>query len=165
MASYQARQRDPLLDQGTAAMLERRGRELFGAGLVVAGICLALMLFSYSPNDPSWMVASDKPIANSFGHFGASLASTMILLAGKGSWVVPIIVSIWGMRFVLHRGAERVITRSIFLPIAAAAASVYGATLAIGADWPHYFGLGGLFGDTALGVLINLLPLPPELGI
>ena len=165
MASYQARQRDPLLDQGTAAMLERRGRELFGAGLVVAGFCLALMLFSYSPNDPSWMFASDKPIANSFGHFGASLASTMILLAGKGSWVVPIIVSIWGMRFVLHRGAERVITRSIFLPIAAAAASVYGATLAIGADWPHYFGLGGLFGDTALGVLINLLPLPPELGI
>lgn len=111
MASYQARQRDPLLDQGTAAMLERRGRELFGAGLVFLSFCTALMLWSYSPEDPSWMVASDKPIANIFGHFGASLASTMILLAGKGSWVLPLIVTVWGMRFVLHRGAERVLTR------------------------------------------------------
>jgi S-DNA-T family DNA segregation ATPase FtsK/SpoIIIE len=165
MASYQARQRDPLLDQGTQAMLERRGRELFGAGLVVLGFCLAMMLWSYSPNDPSWMVAPDGPIANSFGHFGASLASTMILLAGKGAWVVPLIVSAWGMRFVLHRGAERVLTRAVFLPIAAAAASVYGATLTAGADWTHYFGLGGLFGDTALGVLVNLLPISPEYGI
>ena len=36
MASYQARQRDPLLDQGTQAMLERRGRELMGLVLLLA---------------------------------------------------------------------------------------------------------------------------------
>ncbi len=29
MASYQARQRDPLLDQGTQAMLERRGESFW----------------------------------------------------------------------------------------------------------------------------------------
>ena len=165
MASYQARQRDPLLDQGTQAMLERRGRELFGAGLMVLGLCAGLMLWTYSPDDPSWMVATDTPIANAFGHFGASLASTMILLAGKGSWVVPIILAVWGLRFVLHSGADRVLTRSVFLPLAAAAASIYCATLTAGADWPHYFGLGGLFGDTFLGVLVNLIPLSPEFGI
>ena len=165
MASYQARQRDPLLDQGTQAMLERRGRELFGVALALLGLCMALMLWTYSPEDPSWMVATDKPIVNLFGHFGASLASTMILLAGKGSWVVPLIVMVWGARFVLHRGAERVLTRAVFLPFAAATASVYAATLAAGADWPHYFGLGGLFGDTFLGVLINLLPISPVIAI
>ncbi len=165
MASYQARQRDPLLDQGTQAMLERRGRELLGAGLVVFGFCVALMLWSYSPDDPSWMVATNKPIANTFGHLGASLASTLILLVGRGAWVLPLIISVWGMRFVTHRGAERVVTRSIFLPFAVAAASIYAATLTAGADWPHYFGLGGLFGDTALGVLVNLMPLSAEFGI
>ena len=102
MASYQARQRDPLLDQGTQAMLERRGRELFGAGLMVLGLCAGLMLWTYSPDDPSWMVATDTAIANAFGHFGASHASTMILLAGKGSWVVPVIIVVWGLRFVLQ---------------------------------------------------------------
>ncbi|NJN36963.1 MAG: ABC transporter ATP-binding protein [Nitrospiraceae bacterium] len=35
MASYQVRQRDPLLDQTTQAMLERRGRELLGVALLV----------------------------------------------------------------------------------------------------------------------------------
>ena len=37
MASYQARQRDPLLDQNTQAMLEKRGRELLGLALILAG--------------------------------------------------------------------------------------------------------------------------------
>ena len=37
MASYQIRQRDPLLDQGTQAMLERRSRELFGLALIGLG--------------------------------------------------------------------------------------------------------------------------------
>ena len=33
MASYQARQRDPLLDQNMQAMLERRARELARSGV------------------------------------------------------------------------------------------------------------------------------------
>ena len=38
MASYQIRQRDPLLDQGTQAMLERRTRELFGLAIIALGL-------------------------------------------------------------------------------------------------------------------------------
>jgi DNA segregation ATPase FtsK/SpoIIIE, S-DNA-T family len=38
MASYQARQRDPLLDHGTQPMLERRGRELLGLVLVLVAL-------------------------------------------------------------------------------------------------------------------------------
>ena len=37
MASWQAKHRDPLFDQTTQAALERRGKELAGAGLIVAG--------------------------------------------------------------------------------------------------------------------------------
>ena len=40
MASYQARQRDPLLDQNMQAMLERRGRELIGIALIVVGVAM-----------------------------------------------------------------------------------------------------------------------------
>ena len=60
MASYQARQRDPLLDQDTQAVLERRGKELLGTGFVVAGLMAALMLMSYSAEDPSWMAAGSE---------------------------------------------------------------------------------------------------------
>ncbi|MFZ1728429.1 MAG: DNA translocase FtsK 4TM domain-containing protein, partial [Albidovulum sp.] len=59
MASYQARQRDPLLDQNTQAVIERRGKELLGAVLLMLAALTALMLASYSPDDPSWLASTD----------------------------------------------------------------------------------------------------------
>ncbi len=165
MASYNARQRDPLLDQGTQAMLERRGRELLGIGLVLVALVFALMLASYSPNDPGWMVATDEPAANIMGRFGAALASTLIIIGGKGAWGIPVVLASWGLRFILHRGAERAIGRVVFAVIAIAMGSVYAATLTPGADWTHAFSLGGLFGDTVLGALIGLLPISATYGI
>jgi S-DNA-T family DNA segregation ATPase FtsK/SpoIIIE len=165
MASYQIRQRDPLLDQGTQAMLERRSRELFGLALIGLGLALTVMFWTYSPQDPGWMVASDKPISNALGAFGAAVASTLIIIVGKGVWTVPMILIAWGARFVSHRGAERVLGRMVFAVIAVAVASVYAATLVPGADWTHAFGLGGLFGDTVLGAALGMLPAGAGFGL
>ena len=158
MASFQARQRDPLLDQSTQAMLERRGRELLGLVLIMLGVAFLLTLASYSPNDPGWMVATDEPAQNLLGRFGAALASTLIILIGWGSWAISAVLLIWGGRFLLHRGGERALGRVVFAVIAVALASVYAATLVPGAAWPHSFGLGGLFGDTVLGSLLGIMP-------
>ena len=89
MASYQVRQRDPLLDQTTQAMLEKRGRELLGIALVLAALVFTVMLWTYSPDDPGWMVASDKPVANGMGKFGAALSSTLMIIGGKGPGAFP----------------------------------------------------------------------------
>jgi len=158
MASYQARQRDPLLDQGTQAMLERRGRELLGIVLVVIALAFAALLGSYSPNDPGWMVATEEPARNMLGRFGAAVSSTLIILIGRGAWTIPLILFAWGMRFILHRGGERALGRIVFAVIAVALASAYSATLAAPSDWPHAFGLGGLFGDTVAGALVGVIP-------
>ena len=158
MASYQARQRDPLLDQGTQAMLERRGRELLGLVLVLVAFAFTLMLWSYSPEDPGWMVATEEPAQNIFGRFGAALASTLIILIGKGAWTIPLIFAVWGGRFMLHRGGERAVGRVVFAVIAVAFAAVHCATLVPGDAWTHTFGLGGLFGDTVTGSLIGVIP-------
>ncbi|WP_431297979.1 DNA translocase FtsK 4TM domain-containing protein [Tabrizicola sp. BL-A-41-H6] len=158
MASYQARQRDPLLDQTTQAMLERRGRELLGIALLLVGFAFVLALGSYSPDDPGWMVATEEPAQNLLGRLGASIASTLIIIIGLGAWAIPTILAVWGGRFVLHRGGERAVSRVVFAVIAIALASVYAATLVPGADWPHSFGLGGLFGDTVLGSLLGVMP-------
>ena len=165
MASYQVRQRDPLLDQNTQAMLERRGRELLGLALIVAAIGFALILGSYSPEDPGWMVATDEAAANYLGRFGAAMASTLIIIGGKGAWSIPVVLAVWGGRFVLHRGADRALGRMVFAVIAIALGSVYGATLVPGADWTHSFGLGGLFGDTVLGALLGVVPGGAAIGL
>lgn len=60
MASWQAKRRDPLFDQNTQAALERRGKELLGAGLVILGIVVAMVLGSWSANDPSFLSATDR---------------------------------------------------------------------------------------------------------
>jgi DNA segregation ATPase FtsK/SpoIIIE, S-DNA-T family len=164
MASYQARQRDPLLDQGTQAVLERRGRELVGLVFLVAAMAFAAMLWSFSPDDPGWMVESDGPVANWLGRFGAAASSTLIIIVGLGVWTVPLILAAWGLRFVLHLGTDRVIARAVFAVIAVAIASAYSATLAP-ANWPHPSGPGGLFGDTVAGALLGFAPVSAGAGL
>jgi len=165
MASYHVRQRDPLLDENTQEMLQKRGRELLGVGLVVLGLIFVMMLGSYSPQDKGWMVESDQPIQNMLGGFGAAIASTLIVVVGKGAWAIPAILFVWGGRFTLHCGSDRAVGRAVFALVGVAVASVFAATHAPGTDWQETFGLGGLFGDTILAALLNLLPLPTIAGL
>jgi S-DNA-T family DNA segregation ATPase FtsK/SpoIIIE len=165
MASYQARQRDPLLDQNMQAAIERRGKELLGAALLALGMLTALMLVSYSPDDPSWLAATDAPAQNLLGRFGAAIASPLFVISGKGAWMIALILAAWGIRFVTHRGEDRAAGRVIFAPIAVAMTSVYASTLVAGPNWVHSFGLGGLFGDTVLGALLGILPVGAALGL
>jgi S-DNA-T family DNA segregation ATPase FtsK/SpoIIIE len=104
------------------------------------------------------MVATEEPAQNLLGRFGAAIASTLVILIGRGAWTIPLIFLAWGLRFALHRGGERVLGRLVFAVIAVALSSAYASTLAAPASWPHTFGLGGLFGDTVAGALINALP-------
>src|SRR5690606_31765529 len=158
MASYQARQRDPLLDQTMQAALERRGKELLGLILLALGAIVALIVVSYSPDDPSWLAATDAPARNLLGRFGAAIASPLCVIIGHGAWAVALVPAVWGIRLVTHRGEDRAISRAIFAPIAVAAISAYASTHAAPAGWVHSFGLGGLFGDTVLGALLGILP-------
>ncbi|WP_341368255.1 DNA translocase FtsK 4TM domain-containing protein [Yoonia sp. BS5-3] len=165
MASYQTRQRDPLLDSTTQAAIEKRGRELFGIALAVAGLLIAAMMGSYSPDDPSWISATDAPVQNWLGHFGASIAAPVMMIVGKGIWIVPLVLLTWGTRFILHNGQERAISRLIFAPVAIVLGSVYAATLSPAPAWPANFGLGGLFGDTVLGVILTIVPFGTSFGV
>ncbi len=165
MASYQAKGRDPLFDSDTQALLERRGRELVGLGLIGAGIAVAALLWSYVPDDPSWLAATSEPAQNALGRLGASLASPMMVIAGAGAWGIAVALVVWGARFVAHRGAERAMARAIFAPIGVALLSVYLSTHVPGPGWEQSFGLGGLFGDTALGSLLGVLGVSTPLGL
>lgn len=166
MASYQIRQRDPLVDQNTAAMLERRGRELLGTGLIVLALIFVAILGTYSPSDPGWMVSTDAPVNNWMGRFGASISSTLFIIGGLGAWGIPAILAAWGVRFMVHRGEDRAMGRVVFAVIAIALASVFAATHVPGPNWPHAaIGLGGLFGDTILGAMLAILPIGAGFGL
>jgi S-DNA-T family DNA segregation ATPase FtsK/SpoIIIE len=165
--AYQTRGRDPLLDSTTAEVIEKRGKELLGLVLVGIALMAAAMVASYSPDDPSWVSATDAPVQNWMGRAGAAIASPLFMIIGWGAWGLAIVLGAWGVRFALHLGEERATGRLIFAPIWLAVLSLYAATLAPGEAWAatHSFGLGGLFGDTILGAMLGVLPMAPGLGL
>jgi DNA segregation ATPase FtsK/SpoIIIE, S-DNA-T family len=163
--AYQAKGRDPIFDSSTQAMIERRGMELLGLGLLALALVLALILGSYAPDDPGWLSATEGPAENLLGRAGANIASPLAVIIGKGGWAMVVALAVWGLRFVLHQGEERALGRAVFVPIAVALGAVYASTLVPGPAWSHTFGLGGLFGDTVLGAVLGVLPVDPALGI
>ena len=165
MASYTSRGRDPLLDSNTQAAIEKRGKELFGIALIVISVLMAMMVGSYSPEDPSWISATDAPVHNWLGRFGASTAAPLIMVVGIGIWAMPLILMTWGVRFAAHIGEERAVGRLIFAPIAIAICSLYAVTLSPSPAWPPNFGMGGMFGDTVLAIVLTVLPFGAGLAV
>ncbi|MDG1068036.1 MAG: DNA translocase FtsK 4TM domain-containing protein, partial [Sulfitobacter sp.] len=80
--AYQTRQREPLIDSNTAEAIEKRGKELLGVVLLVLGVMAAMMIGSYTPDDPNWMLATDAPAQNWLGRMGASLAAPLFMIVG-----------------------------------------------------------------------------------
>jgi len=166
MASYQARGgRGRLLDSKTQAVLEQRTKELLGLGLFVVGVLAVMILGSYVPEDPSWLSVTDEPAMNLLGRFGASIASPLFIIVGWGAWGFAAVALVWGSRFMFHWGGERALSRIIFAPIWIALVSVYASTHVPASEWTHSFGLGGLFGDTVLGAILNVAPVTATFGL
>ncbi len=165
MASYQVRQRERLLDSKTQAVIERRSKELLGVALLFLAVLTTLVLATYVPDDPSWLSATSEPAQNFLGRAGASIASPLFIIVGWGAWGLPLVFGAWGLRFVLHRGSDRALSRVIFAPIAIALAAVYASTHVPSSVWTHSFGLGGLFGDTVLGAILSVVPLGTTFGL
>ncbi|MDP5332806.1 MAG: DNA translocase FtsK 4TM domain-containing protein, partial [Paracoccaceae bacterium] len=165
MASYHVREREPLLDQQVQQMLTRRGRQILGLCLLTVAVAFGCMLASYSPNDAGWMVETSAPVQNLFGPFGAAVASMMMVILGYGAWTIMLIFGAWGFRTLADLGSERAIGRLTFGVIAVALAAVFVACYEPAADWPHAFGLGGLFGDTVLAALLQVLPEGLPIGL
>ncbi|HHX89928.1 MAG TPA: hypothetical protein GX700_09200, partial [Paracoccus sp.] len=165
MASYPSPQRQPLLDQRLQQALNQRGKELLGLGLLGAGAVMALILGSYSPDDPSWMAASDGPVRNALGRAGAAIAAPVTIIMGKAGWGIVLAFLAWGLRLVTHRGEGNILGRTVFVPIAIALSAVWLATLVPSTGWALDFGMGGMFGDTVLGAVLTALPLTSTGGL
>jgi len=163
--AYQTKPRDPLLEEHMQAAIQRRGSELIGFALLAIGVLFALILWSYSPDDPNRFNVTSQPAQNMLGEFGAAIASTLILTIGKAAWVIPVFMLTWGLRFILHIGEVRAVSRVIFSPIFAAITAILFAAHVPATTWSHSFGLGGLFGDMALGLLVDLSPLSLGFGV
>ena len=165
MAYHPTHERSPFIDTQLQAVLERRGVELLGIALISLSILIGMMVWSYSPEDPSWLSATDAPVQNLLGVTGASITAPVMLVLGWSSWNFAVLSAVWGLRCIIHKGAERAIWRLVFAPFAIALLALYCASLVPVAIWTHSFGMGGLFGDTILQQALLLMPFTDRANI
>lgn len=162
--TYEARQRSPLVDSHSRTIIERRSKEVLGVVMLAASVAAAALLGTYSATDPGLFSANDSPIQNLLGETGAAIASPLMLIIGLSSWSIVVFLAVWAFRFMSHVGDDRFLGRLIFLPFLIVATSIHLTSLSPHESWPHNFGIGGMFGETALSIIVYAWPTGVEQG-
>ena len=103
--------RTPLLDETMSAAVRKRVAELMGLGFLALAALLSAMLWSYNLGDPSLFSATSQPAMNWLGTPGAMISDTLIRHIGLGAWAPVLFLAVWGLRFTLHIGEERIWVR------------------------------------------------------
>lgn len=94
---------------------ERRRQVLLGGLLLLLGMLTLLSLASHSPSDYGLLADAATSVSNMGGVAGAYLAYWLMLLMGKGSYLLPVLLLLWGVNRIGARAAERVAAWTFWL--------------------------------------------------
>ena len=147
-----------LLPDGAWALLRRRLIEAAGICLIGLGVLLALALLSYSPADPSWSHATDAPVHNLAGRWGATLADILLQTLGLGATLPVAALAAWGWRLIRVHHLPLWWVRVALLPLAVVLAALALAFIPVPDTWTGSFsaGLGGAVGHLFLAGTVAL---------
>ncbi|MFC3302122.1 DNA translocase FtsK [Parvularcula lutaonensis] len=129
-----------------------------GAALIFAAIFSVLSIASFDISDPSWSTATGREgVENVGGPLGAILSDFLLQAMGGAAIPALLVLMLWGLDAVLYGTPEKTpVTgwlKALALPLGTVAAAGAMAAWPRPADWPFIVGVGGLFGDGALGLL------------
>ncbi len=136
-----------------ARFLKRRLAELFGVALAAASAVVAVVLYSYRPED----LTPGQAVENALGEPGAWFADFFTQTTGLAAWLLPLILLSWAWRIASHRGLGPVWIRFTMLPGALFLGAMTFATQPAPIAWPLPSGAGGALGEIALAELSELL--------
>src|SRR3954469_11186490 len=92
----------------------RRGGELIGIIILAAGICLALALLTYHPDDSSaFYTSTNSVVANWIGYYGATIAWLFIGFFGFASLLFPGSLLVVGWNRIWGKEIEYLQTKGI----------------------------------------------------
>jgi S-DNA-T family DNA segregation ATPase FtsK/SpoIIIE len=130
--------------------LHRRLRELGGLALIGLAILLAMALATWSVQDPSLSHATNKPVHNALGQYGAIVADLLMQLFGVASLALMLPIAIWGWRLASNRPMRRERISFAFWILGVLLAAACASALPRSTAWPLPAGLGGVVGDWML---------------
>ncbi|WP_119420074.1 FtsK/SpoIIIE family DNA translocase [Desertibaculum subflavum] len=149
------------LPDNLKVFLRRRLVELGGIGVFLLAGLLALLLATYSPDDPSLNNATSAAAGNALGRPGAFIADIALQTLGIGAAAVVLVLAGWAWRVVSHRGVRWYQVALLPLAVLLLAATAAGFSSVDPNRLPA--GFGGVAG--ALVTRSALLPLLHNIGL
>ena len=149
----------PLIANSSARFLKEKLKQIMGLVSLFVGACVFLIIWSYDPTDPSFRSATHTSAKNLFGSFGSFVADPLHLAIGMTSYSLSLIGFIWGLRLLFGSGRKHSMRRITVTPLAIAIASMFLSAHPIYIEWPYGYGLGGVFGDNGLSLILNMKPM------
>lgn len=133
-----------------------RRNEIIAILLFALGALMALCLFSYKPNDPSWNTASTRgATGNWIGPFGANVATTLFQFIGLAAYLLPLLLLAAAWRRFRTRRIRAPLSRIIGLVTLLLAASALFAIFIKGALFDSSVPAGGLAGALIARSLVS----------
>ena len=118
---------------------------------------ISLIMFSYDSKDPSFRSSTNQDINNLLGSFGSNIADPVHLSLGMSYLVIILILFVWSWRLVFNVSKEKILSRVFFIPIPIATSAIFLSTYPPSGDWTFSYGLGGIFGDTILIFILEII--------
>jgi S-DNA-T family DNA segregation ATPase FtsK/SpoIIIE len=110
----------------TAAPKNTRRNEIIAILLFALGALLALCLFSYKANDPSWNAAGQNVTRNWIGPLGANIAAGLFQFVGLAAYLLPLLLLAAAWRRFRTRRIRAPLSRIIgLITLVVAAAALF----------------------------------------
>jgi S-DNA-T family DNA segregation ATPase FtsK/SpoIIIE len=139
----------------TAAPKNTRRNEIIAILLLSLGVVLALCLFSYNPNDPSWNAAGRSATRNWIGPLGANIAATLFQFVGLAAYLLPLLLLAAAWRRFRTRRIRAPLSRIIGLLLLVLGAAALFDIFIAGRIFDGSFEPGGAVGELSARLLVG----------
>jgi S-DNA-T family DNA segregation ATPase FtsK/SpoIIIE len=138
-----------------AAPKNTRRNEIIAILLFALGALLALCLFSYKANDPSWNAAGQNLTRNWIGPLGANIAAGLFQFVGLAAYLLPLLLLAAAWRRFRTRRIRAPLSRIIGLVTLVMAAAALFAIFIVRPLFDASVPAGGLAGALISRVLVS----------
>lgn len=141
-----------------AERIKRIKEEVLGVVSILGGVYLGLSLVTHARWDPSLFTSTASPVKNYGGIMGAYISDIMLVMIGISSFVIPLLVIVYGVKRLLAREGHRihVIGALLFVLSSSILLSLMMSTF----DFKFESNPGGLTGLFISGKIKDLLSIP-----
>jgi S-DNA-T family DNA segregation ATPase FtsK/SpoIIIE len=136
--------------------ISQRFFEVLGGVLILLGLALMGLVFSYDQSDPSLNSATVGPINNLFGTVGSHIADVMLQMLGAAALLPSLIFMAWGWRIVNKKGLSLIWFRVLALILGVFMACIAISLIPPPETWPLRSGIGGVAGQSLLIKTLSL---------